>query len=358
MAVSMAELKKARDIIADYFSISSGDAARAVGAFNAAGRGDDLRAVIGGDLSSVPGVLSDLGITGSITDSKPAAGGSVGAPGGAVAASGSASDKIPASKHKAVTGQNKGVKHTSIKDGNKAGAGDPSAVILPFNDGAGLISSDIPTTKGDIIKDDTAEVVDNGSKLPEGFADTVRAWFDSWAEFEGVNLSKIHAQQWRAACMMIGQRIKAGRVLYDEDKIKARGGVIYSGDKLEELLQVWAYFCGTFKQVPLVSDFVSFSGVSSSYFYDYTGRGLSSSSVAILQKARAIEAGGLSSSVAGGGAGVIGGIFLLKARHGYSETVNVNHVSSAHDNTAAALPVFGDNGLCLEDSEKNVDNSP
>ena len=94
-----------------------------------------------------------------------------------------------------------------------------------------------------------------------------------------------------------------------------------------------------------MSDFVSFSGVSKSYFYDYDGRGLSSSSVSILKKARQIEEGGLGSSVAGGGAGTVGGIFLLKTRHGYSETVTIQHTSSAAAVGVGDLPLLTDKKL-------------
>ena len=346
MALNIQDLKKAREIITDGFGLSVSDAARVVGALNAAGRVNDLRAVLGGDLSSVPGVLSDLGITAAGAASSAA---SVGVSGGSVAAPGSASDKIPAAKHKAVTGQNKG---------DSSEAGDPSGV-RPI---AGGLRRNFPTRENiKAVFAQTAaeaEIVTDSDELPSGFADSVQEWLEDFANKYGFDLFKLHPQQWRAACMWVGEYIKKSGVIRDRERERHEGGRIYSGKKLEELLQVWAYFCGVLRQVPLVSDFINFTGCHRNFFYDYDGQGLTSAAVRIIQKARAIEAGGLSSSVAGGGAGVIGGIFLLKARHGYSETVTVNHVSSTHDNTASALPVFGDNGLCLEDSEKNVDNSP
>lgn len=343
MALNIQDLKKAREIITNEFELSVSEAARVVGAFNAAGRVDDLRAILGGDLSSVPGVLSDLDISGSGAASYA---GFVGALGGSVAASGSASNKIPAAENKAVTGQNK----------DSSEAGDPSGV-RPI---AGGLRRNFPTReniKAVFAQTSTeAEIVTDSDELPSGFADSVQEWLEDFANKYGFDLFKLHSQQWRAACMWVGEYIKKNGVIRDRERERHEGGRIYSGKKLEELLQVWAYFCGVLRQVPLVSDFINFSGCHRNFFYDYDGQGLTSAAVRILQKARAIEAGGLSSSVAGGGAGVIGGIFLLKARHGYSETVNVNHVSSTHDNTASALPVFGDNGLCIEDNAKNVDN--
>jgi len=368
----MQDLKKAVAIVADNCGIDSREAARVIGLFNT-GRVDGVQVcepshdtitdILAGDVSGVPAACAVLGIeykapgkksgitpadnSGSIDKAGDGSGdivkettpaGCVGAPAGSVVASDSASDKIPATPKKRNTNQNK--KAATTKNFNTSQAREAGPVVESVNTG---VNSD----EAQVVP---AEVVtDNGNELPEGFADTVRGWFESWAQFENIDLTRLHSQQWRAACMMIGQRIKAGRVLYDEEKIKARGGIIYKPERLESLLSVWGYFCGLYRQVPLVQDFVSFSGVSSSYFYDYQGRGLSSASVAILKKARAIEEGGLGSSVAGGGAGAVGGMFLLKTRHGYSETVTIQHSASAPAVGVAELPQLG-----LNDSIKGL----
>ena len=127
----------------------------------------------------------------------------------------------------------------------------------------------------------------------------------------------------------MGQYVKGRGQLRDRDREKINGGIIYNPSRLESLLYVWAFLCGVFHMVPLVPDFVSFSGVHRNYFYDYDGRGLTSTSVQIVKKARKIEENGLAASVAGGGAGAVGGMFLLKTRHNYSETVTIQHASAA-----------------------------
>lgn len=346
MGFSIQELKQIRDNIADVYKIDSVQAARVVGFYNVGQNQnhDILNNMLLGDLSSVPAALSALGISSDIVQA-------------------SADDRQTEIK-KASDLAKKTAKNSQKNSRNTAdNTNDIQAPVsvLSSSLGASDISGDkIPVDnikdrikqntafqdikpQADIIPSVDGEILqDNLDELPEGFADTVRQWLEDWATFEKIDLTRLHAQQWRALCMYIGQKVKHSKVIVDTS-IK-RAGRTYSGKKLEALLSLWAYFCGMYKQVPLVSDFVSFSGVSSSYFYDYEGRGLSSSSVSILKKARRIEETGLGSSVAGGGAGTVGGIFLLKARHGYSETVTVNHVSTAPSVGLAELPKLTTSG--------------
>lgn len=350
MGFSIQDLKQIRDNIADVYNIDSVQAARVVGFYNVGQNQnhDILNNMLLGDLSSVPAALSALGIPSDMIQATPT---------NENREEKRASDLVEKKEEKTAKRSPKNTRTTADNNNDLQAPVSPLASsVRPSDTLADKIPADnikdrinennaIQDIKqhDDIIPAADAEIIqDNLDELPEGFADTVRQWLEDWATFEKIDLTRLHAQQWRALCMYIGQKVKYSKVIVDTS-IK-RAGRTYSGKKLEALLSLWAYFCGMYKQVPLVSDFVSFSGVSSSYFYDYEGRGLSSSSVSILKKARRIEETGLGSSVAGGGAGTVGGIFLLKARHGYSETVTIQHASVSPSVGLSELPKLTTSG--------------
>lgn len=344
MAVSMAELKKARDIIADYFSISSGAAARAVGALNAAGRVDDLRAVIGGDLSSVPGVLSDLGITGSITDSKPAAGGSVGAPGGAVAASGSASDKIPATPKKTAT-----MAKSKRKDTSSRGAGDL------FTASAGGQGVNTPRGASDDLQRVEGEVVDNiPGVLPDNVASLVMGAIDSYCEQNNISdLSKERQPRWGAACYLVGQSVfKGSKILHDMNREKINGGIVYDVGRVSALVELWGVLCQNFCKAPMIDDFAHFAGVSDSWLYGVgSAEGLTPERAALLQKLKRMQESGLAGLIVDGRQNPTGALAMLNHCHGWTQTREIIHTSGGSQN-AAALPVFGSDGLQIEDKSE------
>ena len=340
MAFKMPELKRARDIIVEKCGLSSGDAARVIGLFNTGGasgvpRYDIISNILAGDFSAVPGACAALDIKAGSAPAGSAArsAGSVKDPGEAVptdikTGDGAGDIKPGEATPGASTGQkstkNKAKnKNIPVKQKDKAPAGGVHAQRVQ------------DMTRAELYGDNT-----EAEELPPGFVDNIRLWLDMWAESENIDLSRLHAQQWRAACMFIGEKIKQSHVLNDDKWIHSHGGRGYSGKRLEALLDVWAYLCGKYKQVPLVSDFVYFSGTHKNYFYDYGGQGLSSTSVAILKKARDIEEAGLGASVAGGGPGAVGGMFLLKARHNYSETVTIQHTSATTALGVAELPLL------------------
>ena len=354
MAYTFPQLKQIRDNIIMSFGISSDNATRVVAFYNVGVNQDHniIDKMLLGDLSSVPAALSALGIPSDVVQATPT---------NESREEKNASDlaeKKEEKTHKKTAKSSKNDTRNTADNttdiqapvsplSSSLGASDTLADKIPVDNTKDRTKENTTFTElkqhDDIIPAADAEIIqDSLDELPEGFADTVRQWLEDWAAFEKIDLTRLHAQQWRALCMYIGQKVKHSKVIVDTS-IK-RAGRTYSGKKLEALLSLWAYFCGMYKQVPLVSDFVSFSGVSSSYFYDYEGRGLSSSSVSILKKARRIEETGLGSSVAGGGAGTVGSIFLLKARHGYSETVTIQHTSVAPSVGLAELPKLTTSG--------------
>jgi hypothetical protein len=300
------ELKQARDNIAAAFNLPPEEAARIVGHCNAMETQAEIERLVSGDFSNVNKIMDELGITADpVTESKP--------------------QKMTAAERGEI---NKGNQERRTKAGRP-----PRKAFDAMNEGGEVA----PVVVGEILPRDYM-----GEILPEGTAEKVEGWLGDFASRHNIDLSRLHSQQWRAACMYIGEHIKQSDIIRDKEREKHNGGRVYSGERLEALLYVWAYFCGVLRQVPLVPDFVSFSGVSRTFFYDYDGEGLTSTAVQILKKAKSIEENGLGSSVAGGGAGAVGGIFLLKARHGYSETVTIQHASTSSAISAAELPKLTD----------------
>ena len=341
MGYKMAELKRARDIVAEKMRIPSGDAAQVIGYYNGgfgapAPDTDKIGAILAGDVSAVPAACKALGITtGGATGSRETA------PGdnkpGVNTGDGSRDAEKPAGGVKPVKDIKTREAAPAASEGKKA-----SKKAVKNKDTApagGVHAQAVQDSKMDIIPAAEAEVVQD-DELPPGFGDRCAEWVEAFCAKHEIDSKHIKAQQWRSACMYVGENIKHTGVYRDRERERHEGGIIYSGKKLEKLLALWAYLCGTYNQVPLVSDFVNFSGVSRGFFYDYEGRGLSSTSVQLVQKARKIEEAGLGSSVAGGGAGAVGGMFLLKARHNYSETVTIQHTSSTTALGVAELPLL------------------
>ena len=343
MAFKMPELKRARDIIVEKCGLPSGDAARVIGLFNTGGASgvpdyQTISNILAGDVSAVPGACAALDIN---TGSAPA--GSVKDPGeaaptdtktgdGSSVTAGLVKDIKPG---EATPGASTGQKTTKNKAKNKnipvkqkdtAPVEGVHAVREPKKD-------IIPSAPGEVVQDD---------ELPPGFGDRCCEWVEAFCDKHGIDSNHIKSQQWRSACMYVGENIKHTGVYRDRERERHEGGVIYSGPKLEKLLALWAYLCGSYNQVPLVSDFINFSGVSRGFFYDYDGRGLSSTSVQLVQKARKIEEAGLGSAVVSGGGAAVGSMFLLKARHNYSETVTIQHTSSTTALGVSDLPLLQD----------------
>ena len=69
--ISIQDMKKLRDIIADSFGVSPSVAGRVIGYYNGSGRGEIVAAMIAGDLSGVAPALAALGE--SIPEKGPAA---------------------------------------------------------------------------------------------------------------------------------------------------------------------------------------------------------------------------------------------------------------------------------------------
>ena len=380
MAFTFRDLKQAKQNIMDGCGLSSSDAVRVVGYYNGGGpalRPDIVTAMISGDLSGVAPALVALGITNN-TDTtsaaKPAAGdlqkGSAAMEPAhdlleGVHTSGNASAGSVVTDEDCITAGPDGVGDDLHADGfqnapqrkeskqaakrptkQKKSNTSPQAVKDPHvvhGVHGGLYN-------GDVVGGDDIEIAGDSGELPPGLHDDVCAIIDGFADSHGIqDKQKIHPLQFGAACTLVGVSIKKRGILLDVERNRREGGVKYDPHKVLALLYLYEYICSSYKQVPFSHNFPKFAGVSREYFNDYAKQGLTSSHLAIAQKAHEIQRAGLVDAVNGGGSATVGNIFLSKALAGLQETVTIQHVSAASTPAAAALPVFDGSGGILPD---------
>jgi len=352
MAVSIPEIKKAAAIISDVYGITAADSLQVVRAFG--GDADIIRGILSGDFSSVPGAAASVGVVLGDTSAKdhtpenkkddtPAKDHIKDITPGASAADGvhtsnisksskkrAASDRVTASKD-----------HSIIKDTVNTSGG---SVGLPD----GLTNSDIiPAMDGDILPADDI----GGDCLPVGLVSDIETFIRDYCIQNEIDSKKIDPRQFKAICMVIGQDIiKRRKILRDFEREKKQGGIIYNPDKLNALLQVFAYICDKYKQPAFDFVFYRFAGVSREYFHDYCKRGLTSASGQILKKARDLQTESIIQGIAAGGGSSVSYIFLGKALAGLQENTTITHVTAAAAPTVAALPVFDSSGGLLTDN--------
>ena len=303
MGKTFKELKEISQSLADRVGVSYDVAASVVASFSAVGEWDQVDAIAGGDMDVIKegfkkagAVLPDC--SGSVTVNK--------------------SDK-PIKASKTTEKREKPTKKQIKADLQRI---TPQAV------------------EGVRIYSDRLEDYRRG-ELPETLADDIKSLLKAWAldnDFE--DLSKLANIQWRSACLFVGQWIKQNKILEDIERGRKEGGRYYDGEKVAALVPIWEYITGLYKHIPLHVDFIAFSGVSRQWFYDYQGRGLTSSSVQIIKKVMEIEQAAISTAVNDPRENPTGRIFYAKARLGWREADQVQPIQDENRSTAGALPVF------------------
>ena len=335
MGFTFQELRKLKNDIAAAAGISTAAAARVIGFYNGGGpalRPDIVAAMIAGDFSHVGPALSALGISGNDhgTTQGPANDRTTQAP-----VKDPEPGKAPAM---APDGLQNAIQKTKSTKADKRTTKQKNDLWEGVSgQGAGMGPDDI-------------EIVGDSGELPPGLHDDICAIIDGFADSHGIqDKQKIHPLQFGAACTLVGVSIKKRGILLDVERNRREGGVKYNPHKVLALLYLYEYICSCYKQVPFSHNFPKFAGVSREYFNDYAKQGLTSSHLAIAQKAHEIQRAGLVDAVNGGGSATVGNIFLSKALAGLQETVTIQHVSAASTPAAVALPVFGPDGGLLEE---------
>ena len=115
---------------------------------------------------------------------------------------------------------------------------------------------------------------------------------------------------------------------------------VYDAEKVLKLLDIFQALSAIYKHIPLHTDFISFSGVSKEWFYDYEGRGLTSTGASIVKKALDIEQSAMSAGLTDSRENPTGRIFYAKARLGWRETDNIQPIPTGNAGNAYQLPDF------------------
>ena len=185
------------------------------------------------------------------------------------------------------------------------------------------------------------EVV-TGDDLPADIAESIDDIIHGYMQrFKIDDMKKASAEQWRGACMFIGDYIQKSKLLLDKSR---NGSIIYDPLKVEKLLKLWAALCVAYSKPTLATDFISFSGISATYFQDNAGHELTSSRVDLRKKLYELQEAGLASGLVDGRKNPTGTIFFLKNWHGWKDSREIVHSSGSAAVGAGDLPVLGDNG--------------
>ena len=382
MAFTFKELKQLKNDIAAAMGIDSSIAARVIGYYNGGGpsvRPDVVRAMIGGDLSHVGPALVALGYDLPAAMEPGTDNGSTAAGHDlleSVHTSGSASagpvvddlqaDNITAGPDMVPDGVGAhdgsgmapdGLQNAPQRKESTQAAKRPTKQKKSNTSPQAVQNDLVKASHDDLCKGDVVGDLEhvqgesvNPHELPPGLYDDIAALIENYCRQQNIpEPAKMHPLQWQGVCYRVGESIKARGILRDRERERTRGGVIYDGDKLVALLALYGVICADYKQVAFTFNFQRFSGVSREYFNDYTGKGLTSSRVGIVEKAQDLQRASLVGAVTGGGSATVGNIFLSKALAGLQETVTIQHVSAASTPAAVALPVFGPDGGLLEE---------
>ena len=189
---------------------------------------------------------------------------------------------------------------------------------------------------------DAGNVVNDPAGLPLDFCENIKTMLTEWAQSNDIeSMQKASQTQWRAACMFVGMWSKQNNVYVDIEKSRTQGGKVYNAGKIADALTVWAYLCGVYKKTPLVSDFIDFCGVSSSWFYNNNGHcELSSAGADIYKKASEIQKKGFVSGIVESRENPTGKIFLGKVFYGWNENGINQAMQETNTQKADSLPVF------------------
>ena len=319
MAKTFKELKEISQGLADQYGITYDAAARVVASFSAVGEWSSVDKIKDGDKETIKEGFTRAGVP--CPDSKEIKNGSRATASGSVCTDTKGvkaenkpekvkTDKMPVKDKKTVKKENKAVKIT------------PQAV------------------EGVRVYSDALEDYRRG-ELPETLTDDIKTLLQAWAQDNGFeDLTKLANIQWSSACLWVGQWFKSNKILHDIERERTEGGRRYDGEKIAALIPIWQYITGLYKHIPLHCDFISFTGVHRNYFYDYDGRGLTSSSVQIVKKVMDIENAAISVGVTDSRENPTGRIFYAKARLGWREADQVQQIGDSSGASSVALPIY------------------
>jgi len=152
---------------------------------------------------------------------------------------------------------------------------------------------------------------------------------------------KITPLQWGSVCLHVGMFARSRSFFRGSDDIKNFYGnkdKSVNAQAVAGAVPVWLNLCYKYNKPPLMCDFCYFCGISQEWLLS----GVNSECIQLHKTLERIQADGLRARALNGKESPIGAIFLLKADHGLVEAQTVRHEYIKSNETAAALPVFGD----------------
>lgn len=187
-----------------------------------------------------------------------------------------------------------------------------------------------------------------GENLPDDMLERVENLIEEYRARDNIeDMTKITYLQWRAVCIYVGMSIKKTKLLEDIERERREGGKYFDPDKIIKILDIYEYVCGRHSHAPNVGDFISFSGVSSSWFYDNENKDLTSSRVDIRKRILEVEARGQRARLTDGRGNPTSSIFYLKAKDGWREEATETHktieISVKNPLPSFVLPDSGEN---------------
>lgn len=190
---------------------------------------------------------------------------------------------------------------------------------------------------------------------PGGLPSDLYAWadsmIDSFCSHYNIDKYKMSGSQWSACCSYIGRWIRSRSLLQTENKnsiIKNNFNKIDAA-AAESLLPVWEELTGVYKKTPLIYDFCKFCGLSYDWLYNMKRRaGVTSSDDNLYKKVQFICDYGITPTLTDPRESSVSQIYYNKAYNGRLEAPTVSKIEIIGPVTAAALPVFDDNGQIIE----------
>lgn len=306
MGKTFKELKEISQGLADLVGVSYDVAASVVASFSAVGEWESVNAIAGGDMDAIKEGFKRVGAV--LPES----------------------EKIP--KKKSRQAEKRPTKEKTIKADQYKTQRD---IIKPS------IERITPEAVEIVNKYNDVDYV--RGELPPGLADDIKQFLELWAQDNNIeDLSKCASLQWRAACIYCGWWIRDKGILFDREAMarSVGGSRVYDAEKVSKLLDIFQALSSVYRHIPLHTDFISFSGVSREWFFDYDGRGLTSTGVQIIKKAMEIENAAISAGVTDSRENPTGRIFYAKARLGWRENDTIQQIDDNNGSNKNALPVF------------------
>lgn len=337
-AFSVPYLRGVASKVADAFGVSVADASRIVGYYSLKGDGVGVSGCENLDITIIKAAADAVGVALPGSDASKADSVKIEKDHGGAAAAG-ASEVVKHTEKTHKKAENKPVKENSNDS------------IINKSKSRKTAKSETVLQNADAIKENNTGIKENtrgGGALvsPSGFVfdlDTVDSIINDFSL--SCRLDEPHkmaGSQWRSCCLLVGSYVSKHRILEDMEKNARHGGKNYDIDKINFCIDLFEFSCGKVRKAPLISDFLAFSGVSSSFFYNTNGRCVvTSAGVDLRKKLQDMQQAGIASGIVNDRENPTGKIYFSKAVLGWSENNNAAPIQEEKSQSVAALPVFG-----------------